>query len=388
MTNQKSPEKRIKLNKRNSLRNRFSKSSIRIFIKKKLSSVSNLFGKKTRKTKSSWIKVGSAIDNTQQKSITVRYEAELVNKTVNFLKQTVRTTYKITQVIYKSGLVQKIIVGFITFIFALTINFSSARPEKPVFRSSTQIERQLKVSSGDLGKFSPGSKARGLAASRTRGSRGMVEAALQNPYNHRRPPSCRRMGQQLQGGPAKDQPGFFGPFSSRPRPDDQPDHPYHSACGRGPRSTTVTVRGQKSADSRQSSRAMQAHDGFRTELDGKSAKHLTSKHGHSFGIDDPAPLPSNQKPTKHRQVRTKTSDKNTQKFGDIVEEILGDTATEVFPNVRIRGIQGRVYYSEKYEQDGVFIGIHTEGPLAGKIVKAQPISTDQLDTLRQSNKVD
>jgi RNase P/RNase MRP subunit p29 len=53
--------------------------------------------------------------------------------------------------------------------------------------------------------------------------------------------------------------------------------------------------------------------------------------------------------------------------------------------VSIRGIQGRVYHCK--ETDNVVV-IHTEGEFAGKIMKAQPISDQQLDLLRELNKLD
>jgi len=42
------------------------------------------------------MKVGSAADPIQEKSLLIRYEVELVNKTVNFLKRIGRKIYKIT----------------------------------------------------------------------------------------------------------------------------------------------------------------------------------------------------------------------------------------------------------------------------------------------------
>ena len=52
-------------------------------------------------------------------------------------------------------------------------------------------------------------------------------------------------------------------------------------------------------------RIMKSHDGLQAQLTDKSSSHLTSKHGHSFGIDDPLPANPNQKPTKHPQTRTR-----------------------------------------------------------------------------------
>jgi len=51
------------------------------------------------------------------------YELKLVNKTVNFLKRTIKKTYKITKVISKCGVVSKVTIGFVTVIVALALRF-------------------------------------------------------------------------------------------------------------------------------------------------------------------------------------------------------------------------------------------------------------------------
>jgi hypothetical protein len=52
-------------------------------------------------------------------SYEVSYEIKLGNETVDFLKGILRKTYKITQVISKSGVVRKVIVSFATVVLAL-----------------------------------------------------------------------------------------------------------------------------------------------------------------------------------------------------------------------------------------------------------------------------
>jgi hypothetical protein len=71
----------------------------------------------------------------------------LVNKTINFLKGIIRKTYRITKVIFKSGVAQKVIIGFVTFVFALGLRFGSLKPVEPIIQPQTQIERQLQHSS-------------------------------------------------------------------------------------------------------------------------------------------------------------------------------------------------------------------------------------------------
>ena len=130
--------------------------------------------------------------------------------------------------------------------------------------------------------------------------------------------------------------GLFGQFSPRPTPDFS-----NPGCGGGPRSVTV-LSGQQNPNS---SREITCHDGLKAMLTDKSANHLTSKHGHEVGIDDPLPPNPSQKPTKYKQVRTRINNENKEKFGDILEKILQDPNTEPFPGVSIRGINGQGYYT-------------------------------------------
>ena len=71
-----------------------------------------------------------------------------------------------------------------------------------------------------------------------------------------------------------------------------------------------------------------------------------------------------------------------------MEKILGDSISEVFPDVKIRGIQGQGYYTPNYGKHGAFIGIATEGELVGQVIKAQPVSLEQLEILREFNAID
>ena len=129
-----------------------------------------------------------------------------------------------------------------------------------------------------------------------------------------------------------------------------------------------------------------AQDGVTGLLTDKSTNHLLAKHGNSLGIDDPLPPNPNQKTKKHKQIRTRINKKNKQQFEGILEKILQNPTTEVFPDVSIRGSRGQVYVTEDY--GGFLIGIHTEGEFAGQIMKAQPISDPQLEMLRKFNKID
>ena len=120
----------------------------------------------------------------------------------------------------------------------------------------------------------------------------------------------------------------------------------------------------------------------------KSTNHLTSKHSNVLGIDDPLPPIPNQKPLKCTQIYTRINKENKEKFGDIVEDILKDPTTEPYPDVKMLGIKGHGYYTENFGKYGFFVGIYTEGEFAGQIKKAQPVSDQQLKTLKEKNKID
>ena len=196
---------------------------------------------------------------------------------------------------------------------------------------------------------------------------------MSNPSKRSRPAAANRLAQQFQTGPAEGGNGLFGQFTARPTPD-----PYNPGCAGGPRS--ITVLSESKSSKQDSVREITAHDGLKGILTDKSANHLTSKHAHTLGIDDPLPPNPSQKPTTYKQTRTRINKENKEKFGDILEEILKDTNTEPFPDVSIRGIKSHGYYSEDYGESGFFVGIHNEGEFKGQIKKAQPISDQQLKT--------
>ena len=76
---------------------------------------------------------------------------------------------------------------------------------------------------------------------------------------------------------------------------------------------------------------------------------------------------------------------NKLKVRNEIDRILSDPETNVYIDTSIRGIQGRVYHCEK---TNIIIGIHTEGPFEGKIMKGQPISEEQLKLLEELNIID
>ena len=169
---------------------------------------------------------------------------------------------------------------------------------------------------------------------------------------------------------------LFGRFTPRPTPD-----PRNPGCAGGPQSITV-LSGQRNSDK---STKLTTYDGFEAKLTDKSENHLTSKHGHEFGVDDPLPRNSNQKPTKYERTRTRLSNENKAKVREEIKSSLSNIESDIYPDVSIRGIQGRVYHDERMNR---VVVIHTEGEFAGQIMKAQPISDKQLGFLRELNILD
>ena len=188
------------------------------------------------------------------------------------------------------------------------------------------------------------------------------------------------MAQKFQTVPAEGGNGLFGRFSARPTLD-----PYNPGCAGGPKS--VTLLSQSKSSEQESGREITAHDGLKAVLTDKSANHLTCKHGHEVGIDDPLASDPNQKPTKYKQVRTRINNENKKKFGDILEQMLADPKTEFFPDVSMRGIKGHGYYNENYGESGFFVGIHTEDEFTSQIKKAQSITLKQLQILETLNSI-
>ena len=224
---------------------------------------------------------------------------------------------------------------------------------------------------GKPSKFSPGSKAKGAAKRRQVGktptSRQSGEGFFADAFTVELKFTAR---------PGRNRDGLLGRFSAQPTPD-----PYNPGCARGPRSIIV-LSGQRNSDS---STNLIAHDGFEAKLTDKSENHITSKHGHKFGVDDPLLRNPNEKPTKYKQTRTRLNNENKAKVREEIKSILSNPKSDVYTHISIRGIQGRVYHCKDTNR---VVGIHTEGEFAGQILKAQPISERQLEFLRELNILD
>ncbi len=223
------------------------------------------------------------------------------------------------------------------------------------------------------GKFSPGSKARGAAkrdfASRQAGQQSTIKKPVASPFAE-----AFTVEPTFSARPGKNNQRMGGLFKRQIQP-----KPGNPSCAAGPRSiTSVSATGEEMT-------TIMAYDGFKARLSENSMNHFTTKHGHKFGVDDLLPLDKNQKPTPHKQYRTclnKTNRAIVRK--EITNSLTNPTTTAIYTDVSIRGTNGRVYHDQK---NGRIVAIPTEGKFAGQIIKAQPISQEQLKILRELKKI-
>ena len=155
--------------------------------------------------------------------------------------------------------------------------------------------------------------------------------------------------------------------------------PWNVQCGAaGPRSITIVQarRGDPNEFTK-----LRTYDDFEIKLTSKSEDHFTSKHGHNFGVTDILPPPANQKPTEYEQVTTRLNTENKLKVREEIKNLLLDTNSDIYNNVCIRGIRGKIYHNNEANN---IVGIHIEGKFAGQVIRAQPISVKQLRFLRES----
>ena len=91
------------------------------------------------------------------------------------------------------------------------------------------------------------------------------------------------------------------------------------------------------------------------------------------------PRDPNAKQTNYKQTRTRLNSENKAKVRSEIKNILANSKTKPHPDIIIRGVQGRVYHCQDTDR---VVAIHTEGKFAGQVMKAQPISPEQLNLLR------
>jgi len=244
----------------------------------------------------------------------------------------------------------------------------------------------MNIPRGGSWKFNPGGRARGAAKiESTRRQKNFAAAQMKTKVTT----STQSNGNVFVDGflpkpqhlsvPNKNN-GTFGKFFSPPTidPRSQP-----GGAGGGPRSITVLSNGRNL----DSSTKFKTFDGYKAELTDQSENHVTAKHGHKFGVDDPIPMGRNAKQTKYEQTRTRLNIRNKQtvrhEIDDVISNRLGNT--KVYNDVDIRGTKGRVYHDQLNNR---VVAVHTEGKFKGQIKKAQPISPRQLKSLREFNRLD
>jgi hypothetical protein len=70
---------------------------------------------------------------------------------------------------------------------------------------------------------------------------------------------------------------------------------------------SITVLSQSVISNKIHVREITAHDGVKGRLTDKSTNHLTSKHGHVLGIDDPLPPNPESKAGKYHRTDSNTN---------------------------------------------------------------------------------
>ena len=179
----------------------------------------------------------------------------------------------------------------------------------------------------------------------------------------------------------------------------QPGNHFGYGKGAGPRSITIVGATQNAGSEKKQPLSgswnyqnspsyiekIRFYDGYEAETLNSSLDHLLSKHGHSFDINDAFPLNPNQKPTKYPQIRTKISSGNRDQFRGNIKEFGQNSDLTIFKDLKIRGKLGRAYFCEETRR---VVGISTEGPDAGRIIKAQPLGEVQINILRTQNRLD
>ena len=264
---------------------------------------------------------------------------------------------------------------FVFIIIVIRISLSGIQ-HFPVVSNSTDFEtmRSYKTTfnippGGDndfkSGKLTMGSKTRNLTKGRT--GKKLTKQSNKGPFVQSF--TAKRNFSSRPGNANK----LFVRSIFQPSPD-----PWNVQCGAaGPRSITVvrSRRGDPNAFTK-----LKTYDGFEVKLTSKSEDHLTSKHGHDFGVTDVLPPPANQKPTKYERVITRLNIENKLTVREGIKNILLDANNDIYDNVYIRGIRGKIYHNDEFNN---IVGIHIEGKFAGQVMRAQPISIEQLRFLRE-----
>lgn len=276
--------------------------------------------------------------------------------------------------------------------FGMVFSFGELAPAKSVptelCSEQTYTERVIqKLEGGDLGKASsPGARARSDAR---KAAASTSVHAFTSPASHgSQPEAGKKLAKELKPnsgtGTGTGNGLFSGRTSSRARP-----NPHNPGCGGGPRSVTVLDQAKK-LEQEKNYHSIPTRDGADAKLTEKSNRHFTSKHAHEVGIDDRLPANPNQKSTKYAQVRSRVNKENNEKVRNVLEDVLNDKDSTIYPDVSVRGISSRVFHSEKYGtgDSGLIVAIHNEGPHKDHIMKAHSSSEQQIQNIEQKNILD
>lgn len=181
------------------------------------------------------------------------YKFELVNETIDFTRKVISKTYKVVRVIFNGDVIKKILIGFVTFTYAvrhifgnLPVEESFTQEQIPIEvlhlqnRSSTKtnqtvelkglksesVNNLLSISGGDSKKSGPGAKARNdalkgvaerqkLIEEKRQIRKGVGEAWVHNPLNRSRPAKSYLLTRQFNPDKGGNENGVFGEVSSR-----------------------------------------------------------------------------------------------------------------------------------------------------------------------------
>jgi hypothetical protein len=167
-------------------------------------------------------------------------------------------------------------------------------------------------------------------------------------------------------------PKVLHPFHVRPRPIFTPQQ--------------LALRQMKNAGNRGILKpfVITTYQGEEFLLTDKSLSHLTTKHGHKFGINDPDTSPirpnKNRGDYKSQLIRTKNTKVNKNIVFEEIRSIMEDPQTKVSKSIKIRGIKGTVFHCEKTD---IVVGVHKKKEFKNQTKKAQSISLKQLSRLKE-----
>lgn len=129
-----------------------------------------------------------------------------------------------------------------------------------------------------------------------------------------------------------------------------------------------------------------ASDGNDYNLVETRERHQLSRHGDTWGIDDPVEVLTDR--NGRPRIITRVNKENHLKYRQTVIQTLQDPESQIM-NCRMRGTPAIGFYTTKYGGEfGSILVAPTEGPFKHDILKAQPLSALQLSRLREFGIID